>query len=72
MRRSLQGKLIFSYLAVALITVLVVSALIRLTSGQSLMNLVMQQQTAILAERSKRITQHTVHWTAFCAYIQSG
>lgn len=41
MRRSLQGKLVLSYLIVALITVLVVSALIRLTSGQSLMNLVM-------------------------------
>lgn len=50
MRRSLQGKLILSYLAVALITVLVVSALIRLTSGQSLMNLVADQQTANLKE----------------------
>lgn len=50
MRRSLQGKLILSYLAVALITVLVVSALIRLTSGQSLMNLVVEQQTALLKE----------------------
>jgi signal transduction histidine kinase len=50
MRRSLQGKLILSYLAVALLTVLVVSALIRLTSGQSLMNLVAEQQTALLKE----------------------
>jgi len=50
MKRSLQGKLIFSYLVIALITVLVVSALIRLTSGQSLMNLVMEQQTAMLNE----------------------
>ncbi len=50
MKRSLQSKLIFSYLAVALITVLVVSALIRLTSGQSLMNLVVEQQTANLKE----------------------
>jgi len=49
-KRSLQGKLILSYLAIALITVLVVSALIRLTSGQSLMNLVMEQQTARLNE----------------------
>jgi signal transduction histidine kinase len=73
MRRSLQGKLIFSYLAVALITVLVVSALIRLTSGQSLMNLVMQQQTAILAESVQ--TYYTTHGTLdgfFEAYIQSG
>jgi len=48
MKRSLKAKLILSYLAVALLTVLVVSALIRLTSGRSLMNLVMDQQTALL------------------------
>ena len=39
MKRSLKAKLILSYLAVALLTVLVVSALFRLTSGRSLMNL---------------------------------
>lgn len=50
MRRSLQGKVILSYLAVALLTVLVVSALIRLTSSQSLMSLVVEQQTALLKE----------------------
>ena len=50
MRRSLQGKLILSYLAVALLTVLVVSALIWLTSGQSLKNLVAEQQTAQLKQ----------------------
>lgn len=50
MKRSLQGKLILSYLAVALLTVLVVSVLIRLNSGQSLMNLVVEQQTALLKE----------------------
>jgi signal transduction histidine kinase len=50
MKISLKGKLILSYLAVALITVLVVSALIRLNSGQSLMNLVIQEQTASLTE----------------------
>jgi len=48
MRRSLQSKLILSYLAVALLTVLVVSVLIWLTSGQSLKNLVIAQQTAQL------------------------
>ncbi len=48
MRRSLKGKLILSYLVVALITVLVVSVLIRLTSGQSLMSLVVEQQTESL------------------------
>lgn len=50
MNRSLKVKLILSYLAVALSTVLVVSAVIRLTSGQSLMNLVVEQQTALLQE----------------------
>lgn len=50
MRRSLKAKLILSYLVVALVTVLVVSALIRLTSGQSLMNLVVEQQTTLLKE----------------------
>lgn len=50
MRRSLQGKLIFSYLAVALLTVLVVSALIWLTSGNSLKNLVAEQQIAQLKQ----------------------
>lgn len=50
MRRSLQSKLILSYLAVALITVLVVSAIIRLTSGQFMLNLVAEQQTAALKE----------------------
>ncbi len=48
MRRSLQGKLILSYLVVALLTVLVVSVLIWLTFGQSLVRLVMQQQIADL------------------------
>ena len=50
MKRSLKAKLILSYLAVALLTVLVVSAVIRLTSGRSLMNLVVEQQTALLTE----------------------
>jgi signal transduction histidine kinase len=49
-RRSLKGKMILSYLAVALITVLVVSALIWLTSGRSFMSLVMDQQTAALTQ----------------------
>jgi signal transduction histidine kinase len=40
--------MILSYLGVALLTVLVVSALIWLTSGRSLMNLVVEEQTASL------------------------
>ncbi len=50
MTRSLKGKMILSYLAVALLTVLVVSALIRLTSGRTLMNMVVEQQTTALRE----------------------
>ncbi len=50
MKHSLKAKLILSYLAVALITVLVVSVFIRLTSGQSLMNMVAEQETAQLKE----------------------
>ena len=50
MRRSLNAKFILSYLAVALITVLVVSVIIRLTSGKSLMNLVAEQQISLLEE----------------------
>lgn len=50
MRRYLQGKLILSYLAVALLTVLVVSVTVSLTSGRSLLSLVLDQQTALLTE----------------------
>ena len=53
MKKSLKEKLILSFLAVALITVVVASALIRLTSGQSLMNLVAEQQTALLEESAQ-------------------
>ncbi|HEY9075540.1 MAG TPA: HAMP domain-containing sensor histidine kinase [Anaerolineaceae bacterium] len=53
MKRSLKSKLILSYLAVALITILVVSVFIRLTSGQSLNDLVVEQQTAMLKESAQ-------------------
>lgn len=61
MRRSLKGKLILSFLAVALLTVLVVSALIWLTSGQSLMSLVVEQQVALLKENVQ--TYYSTHDT---------
>ncbi len=48
--RSLQSKLIVSYLAIALLTVLVVSAFLWLTSGKFFLNLVLEQQTAILQQ----------------------
>ncbi len=72
MRRSLKGKLILSYLAVALLTVLVVSVLVRLMSGQSLMNLVMEQQTTLLEETAQ--TYYTTYGSLdgfFEYYIQS-
>lgn len=50
MRSSLQSKLIFTYLAIALITVLVVSVMIRVSYGKSLMTLILGQQTALLSE----------------------
>jgi signal transduction histidine kinase len=48
--RSLKGKMILSYLLVALLTVLVVSVLIRLTSSRSLLSLVVEEQIASLKE----------------------
>jgi signal transduction histidine kinase len=72
MRRSLKAKLILSYLGVALATVLVVSAIIRLTSGQSLMNLVVEEQTALLKETAQ--TYYTDNGTLegfFDYYIQT-
>jgi len=50
MNRSLKNKLILSYLVIAITTVLVVSVVVRLNSGQSLMNLVVEQQTAQMQE----------------------
>jgi signal transduction histidine kinase len=50
MRNSLKGKMILSYLAIALLTVVVVSVLIRLTSGRTLMNLVAEEQIASLKQ----------------------
>lgn len=72
MKRSLKAKLILSYLVVALTTVLVVSFLIRLTSNQSLMNLVANQQTAMLKESVQ--TYYTANGTMdgfFDYYLQS-
>ena len=72
MKHSLIAKLILSYLVVALITVLVVSVFIRLTSGQSLMNMVAEQETAQLKEavQSYYTTNKTLDGF-FDAYIQN-
>jgi signal transduction histidine kinase len=72
MTRSLKVKLILTYLAVALLTVLVVSALIRLTSGQSLMNLVVEEQTASLKTMAQEYYAANGSWDGFFeAYLQS-
>lgn len=68
MKRSLQGKLILSYLAMALITVLVVSVLVRLNSGTSLMNLVVEQQTALLKEAVQTYYASNSTLEGFLAY----
>ncbi|HOP01259.1 MAG TPA: hypothetical protein PKX58_03575, partial [Flexilinea sp.] len=50
MKKNIRSKMIFSYLLIALITVIVVSLLVRWNSGQSLMNMVVEQQTANMKE----------------------
>lgn len=50
MRNSLRGKLVLSYLAVAFIVVAVVIGFIYLNSGQSLMTLLIEQQTSALKD----------------------
>ncbi|MRS02819.1 HAMP domain-containing protein, partial [bacterium] len=73
MNKSLRLKLIFSYLAVALLTVLVVSVLIRLNSSQSLMNLVSDQQSALLEEEVQKYYQSNNTLEGFYNYyLQSG
>ncbi len=50
MNISLRRKLIFSYLVVALVIIAAISVIIRLTSGQTLMNLVVEQQTEFIRQ----------------------
>lgn len=50
MKSSLRFKLIFSYLAVALVIIAAIFAIIRMTSGQTLMNLVVEQQTEFIRQ----------------------
>lgn len=68
MTRSLKGKVILSYLAVALITVTVVSLVIWQTSGQSLMNLVLDQQTAMLKDTATAFYTSTGSMDGFFDY----
>ncbi len=70
MKKSLKAKLILSYLVVALVTVLMVSLLIRLSSGQSLMNLVVEQQTALLKESVQTYYEDNGTLDGFFDYYQ--
>lgn len=65
MTKSLKGKMILSYLAVALLTVLVVSVVIRLTSGKSLMNLIAEEQTASLKDSAVSYYTENGTWEGF-------
>lgn len=64
-RKSLQWKLIISYLAVALLTVLMVTVVIRLTSGQQFYDLVAEQQAALLKEEASYYYTQTGSWDGF-------
>jgi two-component system OmpR family sensor kinase/two-component system sensor histidine kinase BaeS len=70
MKRSLSSKLILSFLAVALLTVLVVSVVIRLNSGTSLMELVVEQQTSLLSESVKTYYADNGNLNGFIYYYQ--
>lgn len=70
MTRSLKGKMILSFLGVALLTVLVVSMVIRFTSGKSLMNLVVEEQTASLQEMAQEYYSANGTWDGFFEYSQ--
>jgi len=70
MKRSLSSKLILSYLAVALLTVLVVSVVVRLNSGNSLMELIVEQQTAFLSESVNTYYTENGTLNGFMDYFQ--
>ncbi len=70
MKNSLKSKLVFSFLAVALIVVLVVSVVIRLTSGQSLVNLVVDQETADLTQAVQEYYASNGSMDGFNEYFQ--
>lgn len=68
MTRSLKSKMVLSYLGVALLTVLVVSVLIRLTSGRSLMNLIVEEQTTSLKQMAQEYYTSNGSFDGFATY----
>jgi signal transduction histidine kinase len=71
-KRSLKAKLIISYLAVALLTVLVVSVFIRATSGKQFLNLVTEQQASILKDEVLYYYEANGSLVGFFEYYVSG
>ncbi|PKO13771.1 MAG: hypothetical protein CVU39_17245 [Chloroflexi bacterium HGW-Chloroflexi-10] len=69
--RSLKAKLIASYLVVALLSVVVIAGFMRLTSNQSLLNLVMEQQATRLNEEAAFYYEQTASWAGFLEYYQT-
>jgi len=69
-KHPLSSKLILSFLAVALLTVLVVSLVIRLNSGTSLMELVVEQQISLLSESVKNYYTNNGSLEGFTYYDQ--
>jgi signal transduction histidine kinase len=70
MTRTISGKLILSFLVVALLTILVVSVVIRLNSGNSLYDLVVEQQTALLSDSIKTYYNANGTMDGFSDYLQ--
>jgi signal transduction histidine kinase len=68
MKHSLKAKLILSYLIVAILTVSIVVIAIRLTSGQFMMNLVVDQQTAALQDSAVTYYENNGSMDGFFEY----
>lgn len=71
MKRSLRIKLILSFLAVALISVLVISVLIRVGSADRLLKLAVDQQAATLQEDALAYYDTNRSWEGFAEYFRS-
>jgi len=71
LKPSLRIKLILSFLAVALLTILVVTLVVRLNSGNSLVELVIQQQTTTLSDSITTYYNANQTMTGYWDYVQT-
>ncbi len=71
MLQSIRSKLILSYLVIALLTALLIFALIRLTSDTRLKSLVLEQQTAEIVSEVAAWYDEQQTWDGFTAYFQT-